>query len=195
MTVPKQLWVLAGANGAGKPTLYRTSLLAERGVQFVNADMLAKIISPAGPEQVSYEAAHLIARIRDEFLEKGISFCFETVFSHASKIDFIAKAKTMGYQVILVYIHLHDLELNEARVWQRVSEGGHKVPPNKIRSRLPRTMKNVAAALQLADEARLLDNSFHDRPFQQVALIRRGRQVWSLDPLPGWAAEMMAHLP
>lgn len=195
MTATKQLWVLAGANGAGKSTFYRTSLLARRGVQFVNADLLAKIINSERPEQVSYEAAHLVARIRDEFLEKGISFCFETVFSHASKIDFIAKAKALGYRVILVYIHLQSLALNEARVWQRVSQGGHGVPSDKIRSRLPRTMKYVAAAIPLADEARLLDNSFHDHPFQQVAVVHKGRRTWTLNPLPGWAEEMLAHIP
>lgn len=195
MTSPKQLWVLAGGNGAGKSTFYKTSLLSQRGVQFVNADMIAQNINPEHPEQVSYEAAHLVGRLRDEFLVKGISFCFETVFSHPSKIDFIAKAKAHGYSVILVYIHLSTLDLNEARVSRRVAEGGHNVPPDKIRSRLPRTMKNVAVAMQLVDEARLLDNSYRDNPYQQVVLIRKGRRVQVVDPLPHWAASMLAHIP
>jgi predicted ABC-type ATPase len=195
MTSPKQLWVLAGGNGAGKSTFFKISLLSQRGVQFVNADMIAKNINPEHPEQVSYEAAHLVERLRDEFLLKGISFCFETVFSHPSKIDFIAKAKAHGYSVILVYIHLSTLDLNEARVSQRVAEGGHDVPSDKIRSRLPRTMQNVSTVLQLADEARLLDNSYRDKPFQQIALIRKGRRLQVADPLPQWAASMLAHIP
>ena len=195
MTAGKQLWVLAGGNGAGKSTFYRTSLLSSRGVQFVNADLIAKHINPGGPEQVSYEAAHLVEQIRDQILTKGISFCFETVFSHASKIDFIAKAKAHGYHVILIYIHLNTLELNEARVSQRISEGGHSVPAEKIRSRLPRVMINVTAALQLVDEARLLDNSYRDKPFQQVALVRKGRRIRSIDSLPSWAEEIMADIP
>jgi predicted ABC-type ATPase len=195
MTSQKQLWVLAGGNGAGKSTFYKTSLLSKRGVQFVNADMIAQNINPDHPEQVSYEAAHLVERLRDEFLFKGVSFCFETVFSHPSKIDFIAKAKAHGYCVILVYIHLSTLDLNEARISRRVIEGGHNVPLDKIRSRLPRTMKNVAVALQLVEEARLLDNSYRDKPFQQVALIRQGRRVQVVDPLPRWMASMLAHIP
>jgi len=195
MTAAKQLWVLAGGNGAGKSTFYKTSLLPKRGVQFVNADMIAKIINPESPEQVSYKAAGLVEQLRDEFLIKGISFCFETVFSHASKIDFIAKAKAYGYYVILVYIHLDTLDLNEARVYQRVLEGGHNVPSEKIHSRLPRTLKNMVAALQLADEARLLDNSYHDKPFRQVALVRKGRRTRVVDPLPAWAAEMLKQIP
>lgn len=195
MTTSKQLWVLAGGNGAGKSTFYKTSLLSKRGVQFVNADMIAQNINPEHPERVSYEAAHLVERLRDEFLFKGISFCFETVFSHPSKIDFIAKAKACGYYVILVYIHLSGPDLNEARVFRRVAEGGHSVPPEKIRSRLPRTMKHVAVALQLVDEARLLDNSYRDRPFRQVAHIRKGRRTHEIEPLPPWAAEMLEHIP
>ena len=195
MMAPKQLWVLAGGNGAGKSTFYKSSLLSRKGVLFVNADMIAKQISPENPEQVSYEAASLVGRIRDEILTKGISFCFETVFSHESKIDFIAKAKSLGYQVILVYIHLDTLALNEARVHQRIWEGGHSVPREKIRSRLPRTMKNVAVVLQLVDEARLLENSSHDKPFQQIALIRKGRRIQTIDPLPPWAKDLLKDIP
>ncbi len=195
MMAPKQLWVLAGGNGAGKSTFYKSSLLSRKGVLFVNADMIAKQISPENPEQVSYEAASLVGRIRDEILTKGISFCFETVFSHESKIDFIAKAKSLGYQVILVYIHLDTLALNEARVHQRIWEGGHSVPREKIRSRLPRTMKNVAVVLQLVDEARLLENSSHDKPFQQIALIRKGRRIQTIDPLPSWAKDLLKDIP
>ena len=195
MTGAKQLWVLAGGNGAGKSTFFKTSLLKRRGMQFVNADMIAKLINPESPEQVSYEAAHLVERFRDEFLIKGVSFCFETVFSHESKIDFIAKAKAYGYHVVLVYIHLDHLGLNEARVFQRVTEGGHSVPLNKIRSRLPRTMKNMAVALQVVDEARLLDNSYRDNPFKEVALVRKGRCIRTADPLPSWAEEMLRDIP
>jgi predicted ABC-type ATPase len=191
MTATKQLWVLAGGNGAGKSTFYHTSLLKRCGVQFVNADMIARLIDPESPEQVSYEAAHLVERFRDEFLLKGISFCFETVFSHVSKIDFIAKAKAYGYHVVLVYIHLVSAGLNEARVSQRVTEGGHSVPPEKIRARLPRTMENVAVALQLVDEARLLDNSSRAEAFREIAVVRKGRCVRTVDVLPDWAEEML----
>lgn len=94
-----------------------------------------------------------------------------------------------------MYIHPATLDLNEARVNQRISEGGHRVPPEKIRSRLPRTMKHVAVVLQLVDEARLLDNSSRDRPFQQVALIRKGKRIQAADPLPSWTAEMLKDVP
>jgi predicted ABC-type ATPase len=77
----------------------------------------------------------------------------------------VAKARALGYEIILVYIHLDASELNEALVYQRVTKRGHNVPADKIHSRIPRTMKHIAAALPLANEARLLDNSYRDNPF------------------------------
>jgi hypothetical protein len=82
-------------------------------------------------------------------ISQGISFCFETVFSHDSKIDFLARAKANGYTIILVYIHLFDSRLNEARVKQRISEGGHRVPIDKIHSRIPRTLQHIKTALSI----------------------------------------------
>ena len=127
MSDSKQLWVLAGGNGAGKSTFYQIAL-APLGVKLINADFIAKVINPDQPELVSYEASGLAEKIRFALLRQGTSFCFETVFSHPSKIDFIASAKALGYEVILVYIHLDTAELNEARVHQRVSEGPREFP-------------------------------------------------------------------
>lgn len=194
MTDVRQLWLLAGGNGAGKSTFYRL-FLAPRGIKLVNADLIAKEIDPENPEAVSYQAAHWVARIREDLLDQGLSFCFETVFSHPSKIDFLAQAKARGYEIILIYIHLEILELNEARVYQRVAEGGHAVPVDKIHARIPRTMKHIAAALPLVDEARLLDNSSKAKPYRQVARVRRGRRMSVIDPLPPWAEVILCDIP
>ena len=194
MTVSKQLWILSGGNGAGKTTFYNL-FLAPRGIKLVNADIIARAINPENPETVSYDAAHVAERIRQKLLEQGVSFCFETVFSHVSKIDFVANAMGRGYEIILVYIHLATAELNEARVYQRVTEGGHHVPPDKIRSRIPRTMKHIATVLPLVSEARLLDNSYRSDPFQQVACVKRGKREWTKEPLPDWAEEILKDIP
>lgn len=186
----RQLWLLAGGNGAGKSTFYRL-FLAPKGIRLVNADLIAKAIDSQHPENVSYEAAGMAERFRNSLVEKGVSFCYETVFSHVSKVDFVAKAKAAGYVIILVYVHLESGDLNAARVSQRVAEGGHNVPVEKIYKRIPRAMENVAAVLPLVDEARLLDNSFKENPFQQIAIVKKGRQIHLMDPLPAWAASLL----
>jgi len=190
MKSQKQLWILAGANGAGKSTFYRL-FLKSRGINLINADIIARAINPVNQESASYKAMMLAERLREDLLLQGISFCFETEFSHPSKIDFIARAKSLGYHIVLVYIHLETPELNEARVHQRVAEGGHDVPPQKIRSRIPRTMKYIATVLPLIDEARLLDNSLFDAPFRKIAVIEHGALTESVSPLPGWAKKVL----
>jgi predicted ABC-type ATPase len=91
--------MLVGGNGAGKSTFYRLAL-EPLGLPFVNANLLARIVFPEDPEAHSYEAAQLAERQRLDLLQEGVSFCFETVYSHPSKIDFIAQAKALGYQII-----------------------------------------------------------------------------------------------
>ena len=190
MAGEKQLWVLAGGNGAGKSTFYH-QYLSKYGIKFVNTDLIARTMDTDHPERLSYEAATLATEMRENMIVLGESFCFETVFSHESKIDFIAVAKAHGYSVILVYIHLTDPSLNEARVYQRTLEGGHDVPAEKIHSRIPRTMKNIKTVLPLVDEAWILDNSSGQNRFQQIAIVKSGYCEKKVNPLPVWAMDLL----
>lgn len=186
----KQIWIIAGANGVGKSTFFQ-HFLEPIGLPFVNADILAKKLDSDNPEKVSYDAAILISKLRSELLKNGVSFCFETVFSHTSKIDFVAQAKALNYEVILVYIHLENVQLNQARVAQRVLQGGHDVPTDKIISRIPRTMQNIRASLPLADVVRIYDNSFFDTPYITIAEITKGNYKKRVTTLPKWAKEIL----
>jgi predicted ABC-type ATPase len=190
MTEKKQLWMLVGGNGAGKSTFYK-HYLEPAGVLFINADNIAKTLSPKNSESASYKASRIAEHLRKDLLTKGVSFCFETVFSHPSKIDFMADAKAQGYEIILGIIHLENDQLNQARVSQRVTEGGHSVPTEKIISRIPRTLDNICRAIPLADETYLLDNSSLDEPFQQLASIKRGLITFKIEQLPEWASEAL----
>ncbi len=182
----KQLWMLVGGNGAGKSTFY-DQVLKPLGMPFINADLIARELYPDNPEAKSYQAARLAEILRYEQLEAGNSFCFETVFSHPSKIDFIARAKALGYQIILVVIHVGNSALNRARVAQRVVEGGHFVPDEKVVARIPRMLTHVRQAIVLCDQVRVLDNSRLDQPFAPVLTIRHGQRLIHMDPLPEWA--------
>ena len=186
----KQLWLLAGGNGAGKSIFYRTQL-EPHGIPFINADILAKQLYPQNPERHSYEAAKISEEIRAQLFRDGRTFCFETVFSHPSKIDFVAQAKAFGYEVVLVFIHLDQIALNQARVTQRVEEGGHFVPEIKVSERVPRTLQNIRQTLPLCDRVYLLDNSRSDKPFRKIAVLRAGQFSLRQDILPQWAKELL----
>lgn len=191
MSEPKQLWVLAGGNGAGKSTFYRTRL-AQHQIPFINADVIAQELYPGKAEIHSYDAAKIAAAMRTKLLLEGKSFCFETVFSHPSKIDFLAQAKAYGYTITLVFIHLDDETLNQARVAQRVSEGGHSVPTEKINARIPRTLHNIKKALPLCDEVYVLDNASFNDPFKRVATIQQIDVSVHVDPLADWAKVLLS---
>lgn len=182
----KQLWMLVGGNGAGKTTFYE-QFLRPKNLPFINADIIAKQLFPEAPEENSLKAAKIAEQIRMENLRDGISFCFETVFSHPSKIDFIATAKALGYRIYLVWIHVEHRDLNVARVAQRVKNGGHNVPVDKIHTRIPRMQANVKQACALCDEVWVFDNSRLDNPYQLMLRIEGGEIVFQLiDPLPNW---------
>lgn len=179
--------MLAGGNGAGKSTFYE-QMLKPQGIAFVNADVLARQYFPDDPEARSREAVKLATDLRQQLLDEGKSFCFETVFSHASKVDFIGEAKAKGYTIVLVFIHLDDPNLNCMRVTQRVAEGGHNVPTDKILSRIPRAIENVRKAIPLCDHVRILDNSDAANPYRVVLTIRSGQvECVQVDGLPEWA--------
>lgn len=185
MTQP-ELWLLVGGNGSGKSTFYER-FLARRNLPFINADNIARSLWPEEPEKHSYAAALIAEKERFRFLEEGASFCFETVFSHPSKVDFLGAAKAAGFRIRMVYFHLELVALNKARVSSRVRLGGHGVPEKKIETRIPRTLQNVKASIGLVDELYLVDNSSAEKPFLRVAELRGANWVVLQDAVPEWA--------
>lgn len=190
VTTQPELWLLVGGNGAGKTTFYER-FLARRKIPLVNADSIARSVWPDAPEKNSYEAALIAERERHRLLEERQTFCFETVFSHASKVDFVGAAKAAGFRVRLFFFHLDVPSLNKARVASRVTSGGHSVPEAKIESRIPRTLANLRQCIGLADELHLVDNSSHDRPYVRVAVWEDGQWHSLQDSLPQWATELI----
>ncbi len=185
----KYLWVLAGANGSGKSTFYR-KFLADTGIPFINADEIAKVKFPEKTVEANQKAQAEAHRLYHEHLDKGDSFCYETVFSHHSKIEFIERARHLGYTINLGYIHLEDPDLNVLRVTQRVSEGGHDVPEDKIRGRITRTMDHIKKALVIVDEADIYENSNDENPFALKASIKNGKFTFLEKPTPVWLSEL-----
>lgn len=189
----KQLWIIVGGNGAGKSTFY-DRFLKTTGLSFVNADAIAKDLNKKISPKVSKKAQDQAWENCQDKLRRGETFCFETVFSHTSKVELIVQAKELGYTVNLVFIHLNEVALNLARVTQRVSSGGHNVPHGKIKTRIPRTLENVSKVIHIVDQAKLLDNSSGTDPFKTIATIKNGQLLDRVQPLPDWARDILKNL-
>jgi predicted ABC-type ATPase len=187
-----ELVVLAGPNGAGKSTFFEL-YLRQTGVRFVNADLIARALSPSDPTAVGYAAAAAAEAERRALLAARESFCMETVFSDpaGAKLAFLKEARAAGYGVRLIFIGLDSAQLSEARVVQRVLSGGHDVPTEKLEARFPRTLANLEAALALVEDVDLFDNSDAERPYRLFARKSAGRWSKRRPPIPRWAARLV----
>ncbi|MGH7319262.1 MAG: zeta toxin family protein [Candidatus Rokuibacteriota bacterium] len=182
---------LAGSNGSGKTTFFE-EYLESLGLPYVNADRIARVLrsadATASSDDIDRRAFREAERLRTALVEARLSFCTETVFSDpaGAKLRFLEEARARGFAVFLVFIGLDSPALAVARVRQRVRHGGHDVPDEKLHARYPRTLANLRAAIPIADEAFLFDNSSSDRPYRVVAVYQRGRLVSRHSPLAPW---------
>lgn len=119
---------IAGSNGAGKSTFF-ASHMADSGLRFVNADVLAAELAIG-----AYEAAEIATALRQALVGRGESFLFETVLSDpvGEKVDQLASYLPLGYEVALIVIHIPDPETSIERVSIRASQGGHDIPDEKL---------------------------------------------------------------
>jgi len=157
----KKLYIIAGCNGAGKTTASFTILPEILDCkEFVNADEIAKGLSPFQPEKASFEAGRIMLNRINELLSENENFAFETTLSTKSYKTKIQKAKDRGYRVILLFFWLQNIELAKERVRIRVSEGGHNIEPEVIERRYIRGIKNLFDIyLPIVDGAFIFDNS------------------------------------
>lgn len=82
----KTLYIISGCNGAGKTTASVTILPEMLHCrEFINADEIAKGLSPFNPEGVAIEAGRLMLKRIDELLEGDESFSIETTLSMRSR--------------------------------------------------------------------------------------------------------------
>ena len=157
----KNLYVISGCNGAGKTTASFTilpELLDCR--EFVNADEIAKGLSPFQPEKASVEAGRIMLQRIDELISENENFAFETTLATRSHKNRIIKAQNNGYLVTLVYFWLPTIELAKERVKIRVEEGGHKVDEEVIERRYIKGIRNLFDIyLPIIDGAIIVDNS------------------------------------
>lgn len=162
--LPK-LYIIAGCNGAGKTTASFTILPEVLGCkEFINADEIAKGLSPFQPESVAMQAGRIMLARMDELLQKGETFAFETTLATKSYKQKIEWAQANGYEVTLLFFWLDSPNIAKERVAQRVAEGGHNIPLETIERRYYNGIANLFTIyIDMVDICYIFDNSEGER--------------------------------
>ena len=161
----KRIYVFAVPNGSGKSTVIQDFL--EGGIcpsHYICPDNFVPKDKKADKEAY-LQAMQEAEELRNALIEKGEPFTFETVLSMESKVDFLTLAKSKGYKVTAIYIVTSDYDINIKRVDERVKNGGHGVPEDKLIARYERCMSLMKKVIDISDEAIVYDNS-SIRPFR-----------------------------
>lgn len=146
-----EVMVFAGPNGSGKSTIKRMAKIA--GV-YINADDIKKTNLCS-----DLDAALKAEELRENMLEKGEDFTFETVLSTDRNISLLKRAKEKGYFIRGIYILTASPDINVARVNSREAFGGHGVPEEKIRSRYDKALKLIPQFIGICDIVHIYDNT------------------------------------
>ncbi|MDE7409686.1 MAG: zeta toxin family protein [Muribaculaceae bacterium] len=155
------LYIIAGCNGAGKTTASMV-VLPEilKCKEFVNADEIAKGLSPFNPEEVAIQAGKLMLERIDYLLDRNSTFAIETTLASRSYQNLIKRAKSKGYLVILLFFWLPSPEMAESRVAERVASGGHNIPIPVIHRRYWLGLNNLFNIfIPAVDKWSIYDNS------------------------------------
>lgn len=155
-----ELYIIAGPNGAGKTTAAKTILPEVLNVkEFVNADEIAKGLSPFNPEGVAIQAGKIMLQRIEQLIDSKETFAIETTLTTITYIKTIELVKALGYTVTLFYVWLNSPLLAIERVRMRVAQGGHNIPTDIIERRYHKALHNLPKFMDLVDDWYLYDNS------------------------------------
>ena len=161
----KNLYIISGCNGAGKTTASYSVLPTLLDCkQFVNADEIAKGLSPFCPESVAIQSGKLMLLRIEELLAADETFSIETTLATRSYSELVKRAQEKGYKVTLLYFWLNSPELAVERVARRVREGGHNIPKDVIYRRYEKGLKNLFDIfIPIVDSWMIVDNGVEPR--------------------------------
>lgn len=183
--------MLAGPNGAGKSTFYER-FLSVLEYDFFNADIAAQEVFNGHPENddQSRQMQSSITQQVNDALSSQKSFIRETVFSDTKgyKIEELRKANALGYFVILIYIGIDSPDISAIRIQQRVKNGGHNVPAEKLPRRYTDSLVNLRNAIGIPDRTYIFDNSSAEKPLNCLLAFNGTKPLYQCDTMPEWAS-------
>jgi len=184
-----RLTIISGANGCGKSTLTsRSSFLYK--TPLLDPDAISKALQPTIPGVSAVAAARQVLISAGEHIEKGESFAVETTLAGKHYLQMMVDARIRGFEVVLVYIGTENVEINLARIGNRVLAGGHDVPEGDVRRRYQRSFKSLLIGIERADHTILFDNS-SEEGYRFIAVLGPSGSQW-FEPVPDWAKASQA---
>jgi len=161
MPAPKPtIYLIAGCNGAGKTTFAKEFLPSVGVIRFLNADEIARGLSPLDPSVVAFKAGRLLLSELRELIDRQETLALESTLSGKTYVKIFKEAKQRGYRIDLHFVWIPDVREAIRRVRQRVIEGGHDVPVEDIKRRFARSIQHLLDDYApLANKWFLWDNS------------------------------------
>jgi len=171
------LYIIAGPNGVGKTTFADRYLPDEaKQLEFVNADLIARGLSPYDPDSVSIEAGKIALKRIKELIANKISFTWETTMSGRTAVGWLRDARDAGYSLKAYFLWVCEPEITIGRIKQRVVEGGHNIEEEVSRRRFYKTVQNFFSIYApLMNTWKLYENDL-DRP-RLLAVGKEGRRA------------------
>jgi predicted ABC-type ATPase len=174
-------FIIAGPNGAGKSTSAFQIFSDLKDFEFVNADLIARGLSPLNPQSVPISAGKIMLARIQELITDRADFSFEATLSSKNFIKIIKEMKNLGYEISIIYMYVDSPELAFKRVQLRAKQGGHFIDQETVYRRYIRSLKNFFELYSvLADDFYFYDNSSDSPVF--IASKHNGNnwtEVWN----------------
>ena len=161
----KNVYIIAGPNGSGKTT-FATTFLPEYAEcdRFINADLIARGLSPFSPQQVAIKSGKLVLEQIRELAKNGVDFGFETTMSGVTYLRYFKMFKDKGYKIHIFFLWIPSQQLAIVRVKDRVSKGGHDVPIKDIKRRFERSTEIFFKQYRVLADKWILFNNAGSKP-------------------------------
>lgn len=182
------LFVFAGNNGSGKSTM--RSIIGEKiGIETsIDPDSLTRKYRRFNAKNPEFQAGKEAINLINKYIVERKSFAMETTLSGKIATKQIKNAKNKGFEIIMFFFALNDINLNIERVRQRVMSGGHNIPKEDIIRREKRVKRNLLNIICFLDQLIVLDNSKNQA--RMVINYKHNANCFFIDPLPTWAKEV-----